>query len=211
MVEIKRPPPTREPDPVFRPLPPGEQLLRVWDPTRYNTAELGFRLVGPYARFDHHRGRGSGYRRDPDEDPERSVYYAAPRLSSCLVEVFGDAGSIDFGDYCVASIHLRRELRLLELQEHGAMRAGTVAAISKVSERECSQEWSRYFYEADKSYTKVDGLIYSNAHNEEAAVLLYERAIDALECRSDCTIRLDDPSLRAYIDEVAQTNNLPVV
>jgi hypothetical protein len=87
----------------------------------------------------------------------------------------------------------------------------SVAALSKVPERECSQEWSRYFYEAVESYSRVDGLIYSNAHNEEAAVLLYERAIDALECRNDCTIRLDDPSLRAYIDEVAHNNHLPVV
>src|SRR5690606_23706211 len=45
-----------------------------------------------------------------------------------------------------------------------------------------SQPWSRYFYETPDTYGLIDGLCYLNAHNDEPAILLYERARDALHC-----------------------------
>jgi hypothetical protein len=50
-----------------------------------------------------------------------------------------------------------RPIKLLDLQGNGAMRAGTVVAISGAADRQLSQKWSRYFYGC---YQDIDGLIY---------------------------------------------------
>ncbi len=149
----------------------------------------------------------------PANDPERAVYYAAwsddlsEALSSCLVEVFGDTGIVELGDFQVAMPSVVRSLRLLDLRGRGAMRAGTVAAIAKCDHRQ-SQPWSRYIYETELAYGVVDGLIYSNAHNDEPAVVLYERARPALVCHDEAIVRLDDPALQPLLDDLMRENQL---
>lgn len=145
---------------------------------------------------------------EPGTDAERGIYYAALTLSSCMVERFGDTGVVDFGTRHAASPILARDLRLLDLRENGAMRAGTKSAVSKVPERSVSQAWSRYFYDASEVFAEVDGLIYLNAHNDEDALALYERAGDALVCSADRVTRLDDKALRAAVLEAAIDNGL---
>lgn len=198
------PPPERAPRPVFHTLPVGTSLVRLFDPSRYQAS--GFRSFGPLARFGHHRGRGE--ERGPASDPERGIYYAAPSLSSCLVEVFGDTGVIDLQTYRVAAPRLTRDLRLLDLRGQSAMRAGTNAALAKVPDRALSQAWSRHFYENPEVYTRIDGLLYFNAHNDEEALALYERAAPALECPPERIIQLDDEALRPAILDVANDNDL---
>lgn len=102
-----------------------------------------------------------------------------------------------------------RSLRLLDLRGNGAMRAGTVSAIAKCEYR-YSQPWSRYFYENPGTFETIDGIYYSNAHNDEPAVLLYERAADALSCSESDTVRLDhpDPEFQHLIHEIMLRNNL---
>jgi hypothetical protein len=156
-------------------------------------------------RFDHHRVRGEGRL---EEDPERGIYYAAMTLSGCLVEIFGDTGVIDPGGFRVASPILHRDLHLLDLRYNGAMRAGTKAAIAKVSDRGLSQQWSRYFYETPEVYGEMDGLIYLNAHNDGDAIALYERSYDALDCPPDRVLCLDDRALRPAVLEAADDNDL---
>ncbi len=207
MVVVDPPPPQRRPNPLFHNLPSGSRLVRLFDPSRHGATATGFRSYGPLLRFDHHRGREDG---KPGDDIERGIYYAAMTLSGCLVEVFGDTGVVDLGRHQVASPILRRDLRLLDLRRKGAMRAGTKAAIAKVSDRGLSQAWSRYFYETTKMYGDVDGLIYLNAHNDEEAIALYERASDALECPPQRVMRLDDEALRPAVLEAADDNNLVV-
>jgi hypothetical protein len=56
----------------------------------------------------------------------------------------------------------------------------------------------------------VDGVVYLNAHNDEEAIALYERASDALECPPERVMRLDDETLRAAVLEAADDNNLVV-
>jgi hypothetical protein len=90
------------------------------------------------------------------------------------------------------------------------MRAGTKAAVAKVAERGISQAWARHFYETADIYDNVDGLVYLNAHNDEDAVALYERAADALKCLPERVMRLDDEALRAAVLEAADDNNLVV-
>lgn len=207
MVVVDPPPPRRRPNPLFHVLPTGTRLVRLFDPSRHGATATGFRSYGPLLRFDHHRGRADG---KPGDDAERGIYYAAMTLSSCLVEVFGDTGVVDLYRHHVASPILRRELRLLDLRRNGAMRAGTKAAIAKVSGRGLSQAWSRHFYETTGVYGEVDGLIYPHAHNDEEAVALYERAADALECPSDRVMGLEDEALRAAVLEAADDNDLAV-
>jgi hypothetical protein len=211
VVVLQPPPPTRPVAPVFLDLPAGERLVRIFDPTRRHATALTFRANGPRKRFDHHRGKGP--EREPDDDPARAVYYAAwsadpaEALSSCLVEVFGDTGIVVLGDLAVALPTVMRSLRLLDLRGRGAMRAGTVAAIAKCEHR-LSQPWSRYFYETEEVFGVLDGLIYRNAHNDEPAVVLYERARSALVCPADGVARLDDPDLRPLLVDIMRRNQL---
>lgn len=207
MVVVDPPPPRRRPDPLFHDLPSGSRLVRLFDSSRHGATATGFRSYGPLLRFDHHRGNEDG---TPGEDAEHGIYYAAKTLSGCLVEVFGDTGVVVLDRHHVASPILRRDLRLLDLRGSGPMRAGTKAAIAKVSDRGLSQAWSRHFHEKTEVYGDVDGVIYLNAHNDEEAIALYERASDVLECPPDRVLRLDDEALRAAVLEAADDNDLVV-
>ena len=149
-------------------------------------------------RFDHHDGA-----------ERRGIYYAAPSLESCVVEVFGDLGVVEFGTCRVARATLQRELVLLDLRRRGAMRAGTVAAVAS-GDHGRSQEWSRYFYEQRDIYESLDGLLYANAHNGADAVALYERAEDALVCPPENDWPLDDPVVETELRWIAHANNLIV-
>jgi hypothetical protein len=206
MVRVAGPPPERAPDPIYRVLSAGSSLVRLFNPASHGATALSFRSYGPLLRFDHHRGWGG--ERQPTGDPERGIYYAALSLSSCLVEIFGDTGVIDYGEWHVAMPHLARDLRLLDLRGAGAMRAGSVAALAKVPDPPLSQAWSRYFYENEAHFPRIDGLSYFNAHNDEEALALYERAADALDCPDDRIIRLDHGALRPAILAIAERHSL---
>lgn len=207
MVRIASPPPINTPDPLFHILPAGTHLVRLFDPTRHNATAVSFRYFGPLLRFDHQRF-------NPDTGPQidtmRGIYYAGFSLSCCLVEVFGDTGIVNTGSWHAGMPLLTRDIRLLDLRNHGAMRAGSVAAIAKVPDHRLSQEWSRYFY-AEAPYMQPDGVLWYNAHNDEEACALYERASDAIVCPAERIVRLDDPLLRPTLLGIARTNNLVVM
>ncbi len=208
MVTVAAPPPITPPAPVFHTVLAGERLYRIFNPVY-----PGFRHYGPLAmRFDHHIGAGPA--RTPAPDAERGIYYAAFTLSGCVVEVFGDATRrIERAGRSVARPRLLRDLRLLDLRGSGAMRAGTVAALAKVPDRPVTQAWSRFFYERADLYTAVDGLLFYNAHNDEEALALYERASDALSCPEGdpAFVRpLADPLLLPALLIIANDNNLTI-
>ncbi len=188
VVRIDPPPPTRKTDPILYKLDTGSCLLRIYRPEPHGQTATGFRKVGPIERFDHHQEGG-----------EYSILYAGFTLSCCLVECFGDTGVIDQRGRRLAFLQTRRPLVLLDLRHKGAMRAGSVAALSSCADRTLSQEWSRHFH---ATYAQIDGIKYSNAHNEEPALALYERAQDALTCLSE--MPLHHPSLRSRILQAAQ-------
>jgi hypothetical protein len=87
------------------------------------------------------------------------------------------------------------------------MLAGTVSAIAKC-EHGLSQPWSQYFYEATDTFGILDGLIYANAHNDGPAVMLYERARDALICDEHDILRLDSVKLHQVIRWIMAEHNL---
>lgn len=211
MVLLDPPPPARPPVPVVVDLPAGTRLIRIFDPDRRNTTAISFRWNGPRMRFDHQHGQGLG--RVPSDDPERAVYYASwsdspsEAFSSCLVEVFGDTGIVETANRWIAMPELSRAHRLLDLRGRGAMRAGTNAAAAKCPYHQ-SQPWSCHFYETLETYGCLDGLFYSNAHNDEPALVLYERAADGLYCPPGALTRLDHPELRPLLLWAMRANNL---
>jgi hypothetical protein len=204
MVKIAPPPPFNSPTPTFHTLVTGSKIIRIFDPTRYQTQALTFRYNGPRHRFDHHRGSITA----PQEDPERGIYYAAFTLSGCLVECFGDTGVIEIKDQSVCSVDITKSLNLLDLRGSGAMKAGSVSALAKTADRTLSQAWSRYFYEHTSEYSMIDGLIYFNAHNDEEAIAIYERGKNKLACSQAQILRLDNLKLRSVLQQAAIGNNL---
>jgi RES domain len=204
VVLIASPPPAKTPSPLYRTLASGSFLLRIFDPTQYGSQATTFRYYGPINRFDHQR-LVSGTRA---EDPERGISYAGLTLSCCLVECFGDTGVIEIKGQQIGRIQLTRDLTLLDLRANGAMRAGSVAALAKVADRHLSQDWSRYFYEQTDLYGQIDGISFLNAHNDEEAIALYERAQSALICPDDQILPLSHPSIRPAIQQAALNNHL---
>jgi RES domain len=205
VVLIASPPPAKTPSPLYRTLASGSFVLRIFDPTQYGTRATTFRSYGPINRFDHQRLSPSG---NCAEDPDRGISYAGLTLSCCLVECFGDTGVIEIKGQQIGRIQLTRDLTLLDLRANGAMRAGSVAALAKVADRHLSQAWSRYFYEQTDLYGQIDGISFLNAHNDEEAIALYERAQSALICPDDRILPLAHPSLRPAIQQAALDNHL---
>jgi hypothetical protein len=204
MVVVHLPPPLRSVAPKFITLNRNDELLRIFDPTSYGTTATSFRNYGPISRFDHHRESKNRI------DPERSVIYAGFTLSCCLVEIFGDGGVIRIEQQQLALITLKDTLKLLDLRGSAAMSAGTLAAISSITERDISQAWGRYFYENPQLYGEIDGLIFAGAHNGEDAVCLYERAKRKIASAKVEVLNLNHPDLRDSILSIAKNHSLIV-
>ena len=205
MVSITGPPPDprRRLTPVLVRLPAGTDLFRIYDPAAPHgpRSALQFRWVGPFARFDHHRGTGRRER--------RGIWYAGETLDCAVVEAF-DIGVIEPGTKRLARPRTTRELVLLDLRGRAAMRAGTVAAVA-ASDHALSQPWSRYWYEHPALVGEIDGLYYPSAHNGEPAIALYERARDALELTAGREAPLTDPVVLAEVRRIGLDHGLIVI
>ena len=204
MVVVRMPPPIGGISPTHVTLGIGEVLIRIFDPTRYGATAISFRSYGPISRFDHH----GSYKNKIDLD--RSVIYTGRTLSCCLVEIFGDGGIIVIEQQQVAFLTLTNNIKLLDIRGSGAMGAGTVAAISSITQRDISQAWGRYFYEHPELYDEIEGLIFSGAHNGEDAIVLYERAKVKIESARVEVLNLNHPDLVAPILEIAEVHGLLV-
>ncbi|MDJ0650499.1 MAG: RES domain-containing protein [Xenococcaceae cyanobacterium MO_188.B19] len=206
MVAIDSPPPNPQItiSPVYEILKIGTELRRIYNPTKYNTQATTFRHYGPINRFDHHQ-----YPLDnPGSDPDRGINYWGFTLSCCLVEVFGDTRIIDTTNLKVALIQLTKPIKLLDLRGSAAMKVGTVSAISKTANRDLSQAWGSYFYDNPQTFSQIEGLLFSNAHNDEDAIALYERAKPQLGSSKIKTLPLNSVGLRSAIEDAAIKNNL---
>ena len=207
MVVVRLPPPTGGISPQFTVLEPNTKLLRIFDPTRHNATALGFRNYGPISRFDHQRFDSD----KPGIDKDRGILYFGFSLSCCLIEIFGDSRTIQIQEQQIAIVTLTQSLKLLDLRGAAAMRAGTVTAVSAITQRDISQAWGRYFYEHPEFYAEIDGLIFSGAHNGEDAISLYERAISVLSVAKVQELPLKHPDLVQPILEIAENHNLLVM
>ena len=204
MVVVHLPPPLRSITPKFVTLNRNDVLLRIFDPTKYDATGTSFRNYGPISRFDHHRESKNRV------DPERSITYAGFTLSCCLAEIFSDGGIIRIEQQQLAFITLKNAFKLLDLRGAAAMAAGTLAAISSITERNISQAWGCYFYENSQLYSEIDGLIFAGAHNGEDAVCLCERAEPKLTSAEVKTLNLNHPDLRDTILLIAERHGMIV-
>ena len=211
MVLILPPPPTVTPRPQHETVETQTALVRIFNPaSRYKTQASTYRYFGPLLRFDHHQPltKEEAVKFNGKEDPTRGITYWGFTLSCCLVELFGDPKIVEFKDYEVAIATLEQPLLLLDIRDQGAMAAGSVAALGSVADRLVSQAWSRYFYLETDIYQKVDGILYSNAHNGEKAVALYERSEPIILNAKIQTRPLKDRSIRHLIDAAVAENNM---
>ena len=206
MVDIKSPPPDPKIpiSPKWEILPPKTKLIRIFNPQKYNTQAITFRYFGAINRFDHQRYPLY----DPKVDSDRGINYWGFSLSCCIVEVFGDTRVIETNNLEVAYVELNDSIKLLDLRGNGAMKAGSVSAIAKTANRDLSQKWSCYFYEQISTYGEIDGLIFSNAHNDKHAIALFERAEPQLKTAKVTTLPLSSGALRSAINEIAIENSL---
>ncbi len=179
--------------------------IRIYNPTRYNATATDFRSYGAISRFDHHRSQDK-----PTLDKISKILYFGKTLSCCLVEYFGDGEKIDVTNMQVTRIYLSSSVTLLDLKGSSAMLAGTVSAISATSQRNISQAWGRYFYENPQLYGRIDGLIFSGAHNGEDAIALYERAESIINSSKVKVMNLNHPTLRTSIFKIAKNHSLLV-
>lgn len=204
MVVVHFPPPSRSIAPKFVTLVRNDILIRIFDPTKYDATAISFRNYGPISRFDHHREFPQRL------DPDRSVIYAGCTLSCCIVEIFGTGGVVKLERQQTAFITLKDSLKLLDLRGSAAMAAGTVAALSSITQRDISQAWGKYFYENPQLYGNIDGLIFSGAHNGSDAISLYERAESKLASAKIEILPLNHPDLRDGILSIAKNHGLLV-
>jgi hypothetical protein len=216
MVRISQPPPRGALEPQHAELPPGNALIRVYNPAKYSVGPLTFRSIGPLSRFDHHRTEPPAVcvrARRPAlfRDPDRAITYAAQALSCCLAEVFGDRRTIVLRPWMIAVARPRRTLLLLDLRSSGAMGAGTTAAIAKTPNRAATQAWARWFYDHPHNYGPIDGIFSGGAHNDQACVTLFER------CQADLTHDpreqwpLALPHIQLLIEDIARRHNMPIL
>jgi hypothetical protein len=204
MVDVKPPPPLRNVNPKIVMLRANTKLRRIYDPTRYGATATGFRSYGPVSRFDHHSSDKAS------NDSQRRIIYAGFTLSCCIAEYFGDGEIINVENIKLAIIYLSKELKLLDLRGKAAMAAGTVTAISAITQKEITQAWGRYFYEHIELYGEIDGLMFSGAHNGEDAIALYERAESVIHSSKLKAMDMASDTLRKTVIHIAEEQGLDV-
>ncbi|MEO0924543.1 MAG: RES domain-containing protein [Cyanobacteria bacterium J06643_13] len=166
-------------------------------------------------------------RKRAEVDCERGIIYVGLSLSCCLIEIFGDDEAIKIQKQQIAFITLKQSLKLLDLRESGALDAGSVMAMTRKrsfpvvfrrrsahaccdGRRKLTQAWSRYFYENLDLYGNIEGLIFNNAHDGQAAIALYERAASKLLSADVSVLDLNEPTIRETVLAIATRLNLLV-
>jgi len=189
-----------------QPIPAGTLVRRIFWPDPWKATPTGFRRNGPRARFDHHLRPGPF----PAtwDDPNRGVFYAAESFECCVLECFGDDWGVETRGARLAVLEVRQELLLLDVRGRGANAAGTLAAINQDGDREVTQDWARWWYEAPE-ISDVHGLLFSGAHNAEDAIAVSERAAGRFTPVLDEP--LDDPAVYAELLVAANQLDLPVL
>ena len=115
-------------------------------------------------------------------------------MATCVAEVFQSTRVIDRAadDRCLTGFRTTRAVRLLDLTGEWPTRAGASQAIAS-GPRTRAQAWARAIYEA---YPTFEGVCYpSSMHGGHPAVVLFERAADALPSDPELDVPLMHPGL----------------
>ena len=196
--DLPRPPdvPDRGVTPQYAFFEAGRFLSRIYAPESYlepwphTIGPKTFRRFGPIERFDHHAVADP-----PAPDASHGIYYAGVDIWDCAVEVFWRTRIIRLASNRFAALLVTRDLLLMDLDREGAIRIGATAGLSKGGTRTRTQEWARHIHSHPDFYASdgrpVDGLLYTNSHNEGSAVALFERAEGCLSVDTDRALKCD--------------------
>lgn len=128
-------------------------------------------------------GRSAIHRFD-DPDGRFRVCYLATTMETCFAETFLRNPPVrilsleDLAERSIATIEVRRELRLVPIHGPGLVRLGVTAEIASSNDYAVSQLWSRALWQHPD---KPDGILYRSRHDDSAlCVAVYNRAKDGL-------------------------------
>lgn len=106
-------------------------------------------------------------------------------------------------------LRVTRELRLLDLRGTAATGAGTIHAISGITQRTTTHAWARWWYEHPQ-LGAIDGLLYQSSQSGEDSFALWERARGKLVCRRGQHWPLDHPDLDDELQLAAHRLRIPI-
>lgn len=138
------------------------------------------------------------------DDPrgEFRICYLGTTIGVCFAETFlrnPPVRILALGDLAarlVATVEVRRELRLVRLHGPGLARLGTTAGPASGDDYELSQFWSRALWEHAEA---PDGIAYRPRHDDSAlCVAIYDRARAALAITGETSLTAD-PQLLARL------------
>lgn len=144
------------------------------------------------------RGRPPIHRFDDTAGRFRVCYFGTT-LDVCFAETFLRNPPVrilaldDLAGRSVATVEVRRELRLVPIHGSSLARLGVTAELAAGSDYALSQLWSRVLWEHSD---RPDGILYRSRHDDSAlCVALFDRARDALTIVRDCSLAEDSKQL----------------
>jgi len=127
------------------------------------------------------------------------VCYFGTTLEVCFAETFLCNPPVrilaldDLAARSVATVEVRRDLRLVPVHGSSLVRLGVTAELATGSGYALSQLWSRVLWEHSD---QPDGILYRSRHDDSAlCVALFDRAKDALAIVRDCSLAEDSKQL----------------
>jgi hypothetical protein len=134
-----------------------------------------------------------------DPNGEFRVCYLGTTLDVCFAETFLRNPPVrilaldDLDGRSVATVEVRRDLRLVPVHGSSLARLGVTAELSAGSDYTGSQLWSRALWEHTGL---VDGILYRSRHDDSAfCVAVYDRAKDSLAVVRDDSLTEDPQQL----------------
>jgi hypothetical protein len=130
-----------------------------------------------------------------DPDGRFRVCYLATTVEVCFAETFlrnPPVRILSLGDLegrSIATVEVRRELRLVPIHGPGLVRLGVTTELASGSDYGDSQRWSRALWEHSD---KPDGILYRSRHDDSAlCVAVFNRAKDSLAVIRDESLAKD--------------------
>ena len=126
------------------------------------------------------------------------VCYFGTTLEVCFAETFLRNPPVrilaldDLAGRSVATVEVRRGLRLVSIQGSSLARLGVTAELAAGVDYALSQLWSRGLWEHSD---RPDGILYRSRHDSALCVALFDRAKDALAIVKDCSLAEDPKRL----------------